>query len=55
MTKAILFLSNELESELAPEEGALGSGYLVCSGCEQRSDQVVWEGITLTCWHQLLS
>ena len=31
MTKAILLLSSELESELAPEERAAGSGHLVCS------------------------
>ena len=37
MTKVILVLPSKLESELAPEEGAVGSGHLVCSGCEQRS------------------
>ena len=38
MTKAILLLSSELESELAPEAGAAGSGHLVCSFFEQRPD-----------------
>lgn len=38
MTEAILLLPSELESELAPEEGAVGSGHLGFSGFEQRPD-----------------
>ena len=44
MTKVILFLPSKMESELAPEEGVVGSGRLVCSGFEQRPDhRLCWK------------